>query len=288
MNRAELAAVLRSARARLQPHDVGLPAGTRRQVRGLRREEVALLAGLSVDYVVRLEQGRGARPSAQVVGALTQALRLDDDDRDLVFRLAGHEPPQPGRVGTIVRPSVLRLLDRMSDLPVLVLSAKGDVLAWNPLAAALQGDMSAWPRHRRNLIWQRFLGSSRCQAAALPGEDDAAARAAVGTLRAAQARYPRDPDLARMIRELRGGSPVFDELWREARSAAWRTASKSVNHPELGTITLDCDALQLPDTDQTVLVYSAAPGSPEAAALDLLRVTGLQRFPIASPGTSGG
>ncbi|SDL82283.1 helix-turn-helix domain-containing protein [Nonomuraea jiangxiensis] len=278
MNRAELAAVLRQARARLRPQDVGLPSGTRRQVPGLRREEVAMLAGLSVDYVVRLEQGRGARPSAQVITALAQALRLDDDDRDLLFRLAGHEPPQPGRMGMAVRPSVLRLLDRMADLPVLVLSAKGDVLAWNPLAAALQGDMSAWPRHRRNLIWQRFLGSSRCQVAADPGEDEAAARAAVGTLRAAQARYPRDSDLARMISELRRGSPRFEELWRQGRSAAWRTATKSIRHPQIGTITLDCDTLLLPDTDQTVLVYSAAPGSPEATALDVLRVTGLQRL----------
>ncbi|MBB5631434.1 MmyB family transcriptional regulator [Sphaerisporangium krabiense] len=171
---------------------------------------------------------------------------------------------------------MLRLLDRMADLPVLVLSAKGDVLAWNPLAAALQGDMSAWPRHRRNLIWQRFLGSSRCQVALDAGED--AARASVGTLRAAQARDPRDPDLVRLIDELRRGSTRFDELWKRRRSAAWRAAAKSVNHPALGTITLDCDVLLLPDGDQTVLMYSAEPGSSEAAALDLLRVTGLQRF----------
>ncbi|TDD20452.1 helix-turn-helix transcriptional regulator [Nonomuraea diastatica] len=278
MNRTELAAVLRQARSRLRPQDVGLPSGTRRQVRGLRREEVAMLAGLSVDYVVRLEQGRGARPSAQVVAALAQALRLDDDDRELVFRLAGHEPPQPGRIEMVVRPSVLRLLDRMADLPVLVLSAKGDVLAWNPLAAALQGDMSAWPRHRRNLVWQRFLGSSRCQIAANPGEDEAAARAAVGTLRAAQARYPRDADLARMISELRHSSPRFEELWREGRFTAWRAATKTIRHPRLGAITLDCDTLLLPDTDQTVVVYSAEPGSPQATALDMLRVTGLQQL----------
>ncbi|MFF5110984.1 helix-turn-helix transcriptional regulator [Streptosporangium sp. NPDC000509] len=278
MDRAELAEVLRTARARVRPQDVGLPSGTRRQVPGLRREEVALLANLSVDYVVRLEQGRGPRPSRQVVTALAQALRLDDDDRDLVFRLAGHEPPQTGRVATVIRPSVFRLLDRMADLPVMVLSAKGDVLAWNPLAAALQGDMSAWPQRRRNLIWQRFLGSSRCQVAAGPGEDDAAARASVGTLRAAQARYPNDPELARMIAELRRGSPRFDELWREGRSSSWRTATKSIAHPLLGTVTLDCDTLLLPDSDQTVLVYSAEPGTPEATALDLLRVTGLQHF----------
>lgn len=237
-----------------------------------------MLAGLSVDYVVRLEQGRGSRPSSQVITALAQALRLDGDDRDLVFRLAGHEPPQTRHVAMVVRPSVLRLLDRMADLPVLVLSAKGDVLAWNPLGAALQGDMSAWPQRRRNLIWQRFLGSSRCQAAAGPGEDDAAAHASVGTLRAAQARYPNDPDLTQLIKELRRGSPRFDELWREGRSSPWRTATKSISHPSLGTITLDCDTLLLPDSNQTMLVYSAEPGTPEATALELLRVTGLQHL----------
>ncbi|WP_103958264.1 helix-turn-helix transcriptional regulator [Nonomuraea solani] len=277
MNRAELARILRAARARVRPQDVGLPAGTRRQVPGLRREELAMLAGLSVDYVVRLEQGRGPRPSSQVIAALAQALRLGDDDRDLLFRLAGHEPPQAGRISMVVRPSVLRLLDRMADLPVLVLSAKGDVLAWNPLGAALQGDMSAWPRRRRNLIWQRFLGSSRCQIAAGPDEDDAAARASVGTLRAAQARYPGDPDLIRLIAELRRGSPRFDELWREGRSSPWRAATKSVRHPSLGTFALDCDTMLLPDGHQTVLVYSAEPGSPEATMLDMLRVIGLQQ-----------
>lgn len=236
-----------------------------------------MLAGLSVDYVVRLEQGRGPRPSRQVIAALAQALRLDDDDRDLVFRLAGHEPPQAGRIAMVVRPSVLRLLDRMADLPVLVLSAKGDVLAWNPLGAALQGDMSAWPQGRRNLIWQRFLGSSRCEVAASPEEDDAAAHAAVGTLRAAQARYPGDPDLIELIAELRRGSQRFDELWREGRSSPWRTATKTIRHPSLGTISLDCDTMLLPDGHQTVLVYSAEPGSPEATVLDMLRVIGLQK-----------
>jgi transcriptional regulator with XRE-family HTH domain len=273
VNRAELAEVLRRARARVRPQDVGLPAGTRRQVPGLRREEVAMLAGLSVEYVVRLEQGRGPRPSIQVITALARALRFDDDDRDLIFRLAGHEPPQIARTAMVVQPSTLRLLERVSDVPVLVLSAKGDVLAWNPLGAALQGDMSRWPQQQRNLIWQRFLGSSRCQAATGPGEDDAADRASVGTLRAAQARYPGDPDLARLITDLRRGSLRFEHLWREGRAALRRHAVKTVSHPELGTLTLDCDTLLLPESHQTMLLYSAEPGTPAAAALDLLRRT---------------
>lgn len=129
MDRAQLANVLQAARARLTPEEVGLPAGPRRRVAGLRREEVAHLAGLSVDYVVRLEQGRGPQPSTPVLTALAEALRLERDERAEVFRLAGSAPPLAGRIEMSIRPSVLRLLQRLTDLPALVFSAKGDLLA---------------------------------------------------------------------------------------------------------------------------------------------------------------
>lgn len=276
MDRAELAAVLGTARSRVKPADVGLPAGPRRQVPGLRREEVAQLAGLGVDYVIRLEQGRGPRPSPQVLSALARALRLSDDDRDTLFRLAGSAPPQAGRVPTLVRPSVLRLLDRMSDLPALVLSAKSDVLAWNPLATALFGDFSELPPARRNLIRQRFLGTGIGRITLSPDSDSAAD--CVGCLRTAQARYPDDPDLARLIADLRSGSTRFDGLWQAARSGRLRAGSTTIKHPDLGPLTLDCDVLLVPETDQTVLVYSAEPGTSSASALELLRVTGLEQF----------
>ncbi|GIG90457.1 helix-turn-helix transcriptional regulator [Plantactinospora endophytica] len=278
MDRAELATVLRTARARVKPVDVGLPPGPRRQVPGLRREEVAQLAGLSIDYVVRLEQGRGPKPSSQVLGALTRALRLGDSDRDLVFRLAGSEPPQAGRVPMLVRPSVLRLLDRMSDLPALVLSAKSDVLAWNPLAAALLGDFSEWPPARRNLVWQRFLGTGEGRVVLTPEEDAATAAHCVGCLRTAQARYPDDPALGRLVAELRSGSDRFEQLWRAGRSGLLRATTKTIQHPELGPLTLDCDTLLVPEADQMLVAYSAAPGTPDASAIDLLRVTGTERF----------
>jgi len=257
VDRAELAAVLRAARARVKPADVGLPAGPRRQVAGLRREEVAQLAGLGVDYVIRLEQGRGPKPSTQVLNALTRALRLS------------HVP-------MLVRPSVLRLLDRMSDLPALVLSAKSDVLAWNPLAAALFGDFSELPPARRNLIRQRFLGTGLGRITLSPNSDSAAD--CVACLRTAQARYPQDPDLTRLVTDLRAGSARFDSLWQARRSGRLRAGSTTITHPELGRLTLDCDILLEPEADQTVLVYSAAAGTPEASALDLLRVTGLEQF----------
>ncbi|MEV0059507.1 helix-turn-helix transcriptional regulator [Nocardia sp. NPDC050718] len=278
VDRAELAAVLRSARSRLTPADAGLPAGSRRQVPGLRREEVASLAGVSVDYIVRLEQGRGPKPSSQVLGALTRALRLPDADRDLVFRLAGSEPPQAGRIPMLIRPSVQRLLDRLTDLPVMVLSAKSDVLAWNPLSAALFGDFSAYPPAQRNVLWQRFLGTAPTRIVMSPDRAEDTAAACVGSLRATKADYPDDPDLTRLITELRTGSKHFDQLWRTGRSGSLNTLTKTIIHPDLGTLTLDCDTMLVPDSGQTILIYSAAPGTPTASALELLRVTGLESF----------
>lgn len=278
VDRAELATVLRTARSRLTPADAGLPSGSRRQVPGLRREEVASLAGVSIDYIVRLEQGRGPKPSEQVLGALTRALRLTDVDRDLVYRLAGSEPPQAGRIPMVIRPSVLRLLDRLADLPVLVLSAKSDVLAWNPLSAALLGDFSAIPVAERNIMWQRFLGTGMGRVVMTPEEADSNAAACVGCLRAVKAAYPDDPGLTRLLTELRTGSTEFEEHWQAGRSSVMHSLTKTIAHPDLGALTLDCDAMHVPDTDQTVIIYSAAPNTPTATALDLLRVTGLESF----------
>lgn len=278
MNRAELASVLRTARSRIKPEDVGLPSGQRRQVPGLRREEVAQLAGLSVDYIVRLEQGRGPKPSAHVLSALTRALRVNDEDRDLVFRLSGCEPPREGFVPMLVSSSVLRAMDRISGRPVLVLSAKSDVLVWNPLAAALLGDFSEWPPARRNLIWQRFLGDGLDRVRRAPEEEAESAAHCVGCLRTAQARYPEDPDLTRLIAELRTGSARFDDLWRAGRSGSIRATTATIDHPEFGMLTLDCDTLLVPDTGQTFVIYSAPPGTPDATAMDLMRITGIERF----------
>ncbi|WP_029138287.1 helix-turn-helix transcriptional regulator [Nakamurella lactea] len=277
MNRRELAEVLRRARGRLSPADVGLPAGGRRRVAGLRREEVAQLAGVSSDYVVRLEQARGPQPSPSVLGALARALRLSDDERDELFHLAGTAPPLPGRICLTVRSSVQRLLDRMADLPVMVISAKGDIVAWNPLAAALVKDWSEVPAGERNIIWQQFLGDdSRVVLDAEQRQE--ALLASVGTLRTSAARYPHDPGLARLLRELRSGSQAFRDLWNSGAVTPWRSRTKTIDHPTIGPIVLECDSLQVPADDQTVIVYSAEPGSSAAEALELLRVVGLQRM----------
>ncbi|KIH97661.1 XRE family transcriptional regulator [Streptomonospora alba] len=278
MDRLELARVLKAARARIAPEEVGLPTGPRRRVAGLRREEVAQLAGLSVDYVVRLEQGRGPQPSLQVLTALTRALRLETDERDQVFRLAGSAPPLAGRVEMSIRPSVLRLLQRLTDLPALVLSAKSDVLAQNPMADALLGDLGRRSGRQRNIIWQRLLGAGSGRVALSPEEDAVTAQQAVGSLRTALSRYPHDPDLRSLVDELLAGSERFRGMWEEGRSTTWRSMHKTINHPDLGPLVLDCDTLLLPDTDQSMIVYSAAAGTREASALDMLRVTGTERM----------
>ncbi|MGW5573330.1 helix-turn-helix transcriptional regulator [Nocardia thailandica] len=278
MDKAELASVLRTVRSRLTPADVGLPGGHRRQVPGLRREEVAYLAGVSVDYIVRLEQGRGPNPSAQVLRALTRALRLNESDRDLIFRLAGAEPPQAGHIPLVIRPSVLRLLDRMTDLPALVLSAKSDVLACNPLATALFGDLSTQPPEKRNLLWQRFLGTGLDRLVTTPEDEAADAVACVGSLRTVHAKYPDDPGLARLLTELRTGSHRFDGLWQAGRAGQLRSRTVTLAHPQLGILELDCDVLLVPEDDQAAVVYSAVPDTRSASALELLRVTGLEQF----------
>ncbi|WP_337191829.1 helix-turn-helix domain-containing protein [Nocardioides flavescens] len=280
-NRDELARVLRRARARVRPEDVGLPVGLRRRVDGLRREELALLAGVSVDYVVRLEQGRGPHPSAQVLGALARALRLESDERDLLFRLAGAEPPRPGTIDVHVRPSVLRLVDRFADLPAMVLSAKGDVIAWNPLASALLGDWSAVAPHRRNHPRLTFLpepGDRRTPLGGPPEDLERAERNVVAQLRGALSRYPTDTGLARLLDDLATGSERFRELWDEGSATTWRTHTKTLAHPVVGDVTLECDVLVVPDADQTLHVYSAAPGTPAAEQLALLSVVGTQQL----------
>lgn len=280
MDRTELGIALRTWRERLRPADVGLPAGVRRRTPGLRREEVAGLAGMSVDYLTRVEQGRGPRPSEAVLSGLTRALRLTDAERAHLFDLAGVAPPAPGRIRSAVRPSVQRLMDRFTDLPALLLDAKCDVLAWNPLAAALLGDMSAVPPARRNVVWQAFLGDAgRVEA---EGEErERLDRAVVSGLRRTAARYPDDPGLGRLIAELRAGSDRFARLWTLRELDERHGDTKRIRHPELGVLELDCNVLHVQGDDQVLLVYSAAPGSREAEALALLGVVGLQE--VTSP-----
>ena len=205
MPRQELARFLRDRRADLRPADVGLPAGPRRRTPGLRREEVADLASMSVDYYVRLEQARGPRPSPRILDALTDALRLTPAERTHLFRLAGTTPPAPAGPVRRVRPHIAGLLRRLPGTGVVVTDAAYDVIAWNPLAGALLGDLEAEP----NLARRRFLRHGPQASAA-----EEFAVIAVSRLRASAARYPLDERLAGLLSELRAGSPEFAEVQR--------------------------------------------------------------------------
>ncbi|MET7279628.1 helix-turn-helix transcriptional regulator [Kribbella sp. NPDC005582] len=273
MDRAQLAEFLRVRRERLTPADVGLPAGLRRRTPGLRREEVAALATMSTDYYTRLEQARAPRPSRPVLTGLARALRLTDDERAHLFRLAGEQPGPPPGPPTDVRDGVLRMLGRL-DIPGIVLDAKYDVLAWNRQAAALLGDFSALVPRDRNLLRQRFLHSGEVRFS--PEATLEFAREAAADLRAASATYPDDPGLARLIADLLAGSPEFADLWSQHEVARQQTLCQTVLHPEVGRIDVVCEILVVPDRDQRVVLYTAEPGSPSEQALRLLDVIGTQ------------
>ncbi|WP_329474486.1 helix-turn-helix transcriptional regulator [Kribbella sp. NBC_01484] len=276
MDRGQLAEFLRLRREALQPADVGLPAGLRRRTPGLRREEVASLATMSTDYYTRLEQGRGPRPSRAVLTGLARALRLSDDERDHLFRLGGEQPGPPPGPPADVRTGVLRMLARL-DVPGLVLDAKYDVLAWNPLAAALITDFSALPPRDRNLLRLRFLTDRQTR---LFGEDATRefAREAAADLRAATSTYPDDPAIARLVTDLLDGSAEFAAIWARHEVGRQQTLCQTILHPEVGRIDVICEVLVIPERDQRVVLYTADPGSPSDQALRLLEVIGTQEL----------
>lgn len=273
----ELAAVLRAWRDRLAPEAAGMPHGSRRQAPGLRREELAALAGISVDYLVRLEQGRATSPSAQVLGSLARALRLTPAERDHLYRVAGAAVPTSAEVPRHLTPSVQRIIDRLSDTPVAVFSAAWDILLWNPLFAALQGDPSSWTGANTNLVWRAFMADNS-RVLRGPGETEIFERDIVADLRAASGRYPDDRSLTQLIAALTAASPAFAATWATATVAAHRSSRKIMDTPAVGPIALDCDVLMAPDSDLRVIVYTAEPGTPDAEKLGLLRVAGLQVF----------
>lgn len=281
MDRQELADFLRSRRERITPADVGLPAGPRRRTPGLRREEAAQLAYISTEYYTRLEQARGPRPSREVLAGLVRALRLSDAERDHLHHLAGAPPgPAPGP-SREVRPSILDLLRRLPQAAAIVTSATCEVIAWNDLAAALMEDFSALSRRDRNLIRRAFLGP-RVHGRRLYGvsDTDEFARSSAHDLRAAAARYPDDPEVRELVRELLDGSEEFARLWAAHDVATQPVMCKTFQHPMVGPVTVNCDVLDITDRDQRVVIYTATPGSPSEEALRLLSVIGTQRMDV--------
>ncbi|MGW8377069.1 helix-turn-helix transcriptional regulator [Actinacidiphila sp. SB3-2] len=257
---------MRRWRDRVAPEDAGLSAGGHRRAAGLRREELAVLAGISADYVTRLEQGRVSSPSAQVVEGLARALRLSGEERGHLFLLAGLSSPGPGTVPGELTPGVRRMLDRLEGTPVAVYDAMWTLLVANRAYAALMSDPSGWSGHERNGVWRTFLGpGGRVRLSARARTD--LETAMVADLRTAAAAYPDDARLRSLVAELRSRSGRFAELWESGAVGRHESARKTIDHPEVGTVTLDCDILTVAGSDLRVMVYTADPGSEDAARL---------------------
>ena len=276
MQREQLADFLRRRREAIRPAEVGIAGGPRRRTTGLRREEVAMLAGMSVDYVVRLEQGRSSQPSTQLLAALARALRLTDDERAHLFHLAGHQPPPADGVARLARAGLLRLLDLLGDTPAMVISDLGEVLAQNRASMLLMGDHTRFAGDQRYLGYRWFTDPA-ARDIQLPEERELHARRIVADLRATAGRRAGDPLVTGLIERLRAASDEFRRLWADHEVAVRRADRKTVVHPRVGPVLLDCETLLTPDLGQELLVLTPADAGARER-LDLLRVLGTEEF----------
>ena len=263
----ELGEFLKSRRARLQPEDVGFRSGRGRRVEGLRREEVAALASVSVDYIKRLEAGR-IRPSDAVLDSLARALQLDAVERTHLFVLAGRAAANEVDPLKDVRPGLVRLLAAVEPLPAFVVGPWLDLLAWNPTASALFCRLERRPPEDRNMARLIFLDP---EIRKLFCTDDWNGAGLVAALRVRYERSRSDPRGEALISELTERSRLFRRLWDEHGVVKRMSGRKTFNHPEVGMIELDWDRLTVPGAGgQVLMVYSAEPGTPAATALTLL------------------
>jgi transcriptional regulator with XRE-family HTH domain len=277
MDREQLADFLRHRREGLQPEDVGLARGARRRTNGLRREEVALLASMSTDYYTRLEQQRGPQPSEPMLAAIARALRLTRAERDHLYRLAGHTPPRHDVRSDHVSRGLLRVLDRL-DTPAMVMNDLAETLVQNPLAIALLGDETqhAGRGVARSRFYRWFTGGPD-RALHAPEEHDRISKSYASALRISMARHPDDPRGIALVDALLAESPEFAALWAQ-HDVSWRvgTEPKTILHPQVGRMELECQVLNDESEAQMLLVYTATPGTESAERLRLLDVIGSQ------------
>ncbi|MEU8759854.1 helix-turn-helix transcriptional regulator [Streptomyces sp. NPDC048659] len=283
---AELSEFLRSRRARLKPQDVGLPEfGRHRRVPGLRREELAQLAGVSVAYYTRLEQGNGRNVSMEVLDSIARALRLSDTERAHLTHLA--KPMVKKRQkAAVARPQKVRaglrqLLDSMDGVPAFVLGRRGDILAWNRMARALMGDFAAWEPRERNMSRLVFLDPN---ARDLYVDWECKAVEVVSVLRLYAGLHPDDQELLALVGELSVRSEEFRSLWAAHTVTDKGHGTKKVRHPLVGEMTLSYESLKVSgdDPDLMLVTYHAEPGSPSADALRLLAQWGLEEHDEAT------
>lgn len=277
MNPGEFGRTVRRWRDRVSPQAVGLPSGSRRRAAGLRREELAGLAAISTDYLTRLEQGRATSPSLQVVEALARALRLSDADRAFFYELAGHVAPGPDVVPSRITGSVQRLLDRLADTPAAVYDASWTLLVANQPYDALMGDTTTWRGLERNAVWRNLVGPGT-RAVQSPDQLADFQAGIVADLRRTASRFPADRALQGLVSELEAHSGRFRTLWEtdELISDQGRSKRKTIDHPAVGRITVDCDVLVVATDDVRIMVYSADPGTDDAERLALAVVLGTQ------------
>ncbi|KMS79347.1 MULTISPECIES: helix-turn-helix transcriptional regulator [Streptomyces] len=274
----ELGSFLRSRRERIRPAEVGLPTGPRRRVPGLRRDEVAQLAGASVDYYNELERGAGSQPSEQMIAALARALRLSADERDHLYHLAGRPVPVPGGAASHVHPGMFDLLQRLTSTPAQVITDLHVTLVQNPLAVALLGDQSGFRGARASFI-HRWFTDPKARQLYPEADHEAQSRAFVADLRAAAARRDaKDVEARSMIGALLDFSSEFAALWADHDVAFRRDDRKRLNHPTLGLIEVNCLTLFSEDGRQRLLWFTPAVGTDSASLLDLLTVVGTQEF----------
>ena len=277
MDRAQLADFLRRRREALQPEDVGLGRGSRRRTGGLRREEVAALCDMSVDYYSRLEQRRGPRPSEQLLAALARGLRLTLDERDHLFRLAGHTAPVRAHRSDHVAPGLMRVLDRLSDTPAMVVSELGETLVQTPPAIALFGDASRLRGPMRCGVYRWFMDPD-CRRVFPPDDHAAHAREVVAQARSVAATHGPGSRAAELVERLLAESAEFRTLWEAHEVASPMAREKRLQHPEVGLMELQCQHLYDLHQGQSLLVFTATPGSESADKLQLLAVIGTQRM----------
>ena len=275
IDRTGLAEFLRRRREALQPEDVGLPRGQRRRTSGLRREEVAALCHMSTDYYSRIERERGPQPSEQMIASIAQGLHLSLDERDHLFRLAGHSPPPRSAAGDYISPGMLRILDRLHDTPAEIVTELSETLRQTPLGVALTGDQTAYTGPARS-IGYRWFTDPATRARYSPedhpflGRMFASGLRGVVTLRGPQSRAAQLADL------LLDRSEEFRSVWNDHEIGIRPNEVKNFIHPELGALALTCQSLVDPGQSQALLVYTAIPGTENYEKLQLLSVIGIQ------------
>jgi transcriptional regulator with XRE-family HTH domain len=277
VDRVELADFLRRRRERLRPEDVGLDVGPRRRAPGLRREEVAALAGMSPDYYARMEQRRGPQPSEQMVAALARALRLTLDERDHLFRLTGRPAPARIKRAQHISLPLLRVFDRLADTPAMIVSDLADTLLQNRLAIALAGDQTHYTGLARSAYYRWFTDPA--ERGHFPERDHAHQSSVhAAGLRAALSAAGPDRRAREIVTRLLVSSPEFATVWARHEVRSRFDERKTLVHPELGEIEVDCQVLHIDNQAQTLLVLTAAPGSESDEKLRLLSGVGQEQL----------